>query len=107
MGDLVYVKIHPCKQPSLTLGKSFKLSPRFHGPYKVIQKMGEVACKLYLPEGACIIHRVFHVSILKQKIGNKTATNSILPLSDEGDRFKVRYGNIRKEVNEKLKPIRQ
>lgn len=91
MGDLVYVKIHPYKQPSLTLRKSFKLSLRFHGPYKVIQKMGEVmACKLYLPEGACIIHRVFHVSILKRKIGNKTATNSILPLADEGDRFKVR-----------------
>jgi hypothetical protein len=49
-----------------------------------------MACKLYLPEGACIIHRVFHVSILKRKIGNKTATNSILPLTDEGDRFKVR-----------------
>ena len=46
--------------------KKGKLSPRFIGPYEVIEKVGPVAYRLALPPDLEKIHNVFHVSMLRR-----------------------------------------
>ena len=43
-----------------------KLSPRFIGPYEVIEKVSPVVYKLALPLELEKIHNVFHVSMLRR-----------------------------------------
>ena len=53
---------------SRRFGKKGKLSPWFVGPFKILQKVGEVAYKLELPENMKGIHNVFHVSMLTKHL---------------------------------------
>ena len=41
--DWVFFKLHPYNHTSLKRGGQYKLESRFYGPYKVLQKIGEVA----------------------------------------------------------------
>ena len=50
----------------MKFGKNGKLSPRFIGPYEVIEKVGLVAYRLTLPLDLEKIHNVFHVSMLRR-----------------------------------------
>ena len=45
-----------------------KLSPRYIGPYEIIEECGPVAYRLRLPSQLTAIHDVFHVSQLKRCI---------------------------------------
>ncbi|GJY06464.1 putative reverse transcriptase domain-containing protein [Tanacetum coccineum] len=47
-------------------GKRGKLNPRYVGPFKVTERVGEVAYKLELPEELSRVHNTFHVSNLKK-----------------------------------------
>ncbi|GKB37333.1 putative reverse transcriptase domain-containing protein, partial [Tanacetum coccineum] len=62
VGDKVMLKVSPWKGV-VRFGKRGKLNPRYVGPFKVLEKVGEVAYKLELPEelrqGS---HNTFHVS---------------------------------------------
>ena len=43
-----------------------KLLPRFIRPFKILERMGEVAYKLDLPNQLSDVHNVFHVSQLRK-----------------------------------------
>ena len=43
-----------------------KLAPRYIGPFKILERRGEVAYQLELPESLLGVHDVFHVSQLKK-----------------------------------------
>ena len=65
IGEKVFLKVSPWKKV-MRFGKKGKLSPRFIGPYEVIEKVGLVAYRLALPPELEKIHSVFHVSMLRR-----------------------------------------
>ena len=48
VGDRVFLKISP-RRGLMRFGKSGKLSPRFIGPFEILERIGEVAYRLALP----------------------------------------------------------
>ena len=77
MGDWVYLRLQLYKQTLVHHKKLGKLAPRYYGPFKVLQKIGEVSYKLDLPLGS-LIHLVFNVSNLKAKLGNQVVPRPTL-----------------------------
>ena len=50
----------------LRFGKKGKLSPRFIGPYEILERVGLVAYHLALPPELTKLHDVFHMSMLRR-----------------------------------------
>ncbi|GKA34105.1 putative reverse transcriptase domain-containing protein [Tanacetum coccineum] len=71
VGDYVLLKVSPCKGV-VRFGKKGKLTPRFVGPFEIIEKVGPVAYRLYLLEELNGIHDTFHVSNLKKCLADPT-----------------------------------
>ena len=81
IGDLVYVKLQAYRKVSISFKPNAKLSPKYFGPYKVLDKVGEVAYKLELPVHSKI-HNVFHVSQLRKHVGDMVVSTT-LPYQSE------------------------
>nr|CAB3502855.1 unnamed protein product [Digitaria exilis] len=65
IGDFVYLKVSPMRGVKRFNVKG-KLAPRYIGPFKILERRGEVAYQLELPEKLAGVHDVFHVSQLKK-----------------------------------------
>jgi hypothetical protein len=65
VGDIVYLKVSPMRGFRHFKVRG-KLTPRFIGPFNILEKRGEVAYQLELSSQLFDVHDVFHVSQLKK-----------------------------------------
>ena len=54
------------KRGVVRFGKRGKLSPRFIGPFEILERIGTVAYQLALPPSMSGVHEVFHVFMLRK-----------------------------------------
>ncbi|XP_028805891.1 uncharacterized protein LOC114760773 [Neltuma alba] len=65
VGDHVFLKVSPVTGVGRSI-KAKKLTPRFMGPYEILERIGPVAYRIALPPHLSSLHDVFHVSQLKK-----------------------------------------
>ena len=78
MGDKVFLKVSLWRK-ILRFGQKGKLSPRFIGSYKILERIVPVAYRLALPPELAKLHNVFHVSMLRRYRSNEP---HILPVQE-------------------------
>nr|GEY86852.1 reverse transcriptase domain-containing protein [Tanacetum cinerariifolium] len=74
--DKVMLKVSPWKDV-IRFRKRGKLSPRFIGPFKILERIGPIAYKLELPRELHGIHNTFHVSNLKKCLSDESLIISL------------------------------
>ena len=72
------MKVSPLRK-ILRFGKKGKLSPRFIGPYEVLERISPMAYLLALPLELAKLHNVFHVSMLQGFLSDEL---HILPVQE-------------------------
>lgn len=77
-GDQVYVRLQPYRQQTVERRTNMKLAARYYGPFQVLERVRQVAYRLEFPVGSRV-HPVFHVSLLKLKLGNHETAIAKLP----------------------------
>ena len=69
----------------MRFGKKEKLSPRFIGPYEILEKVGNVAYRLALRPELSSVLNVFHVSMQRRYISDPSHVLSQEPLALDPD----------------------
>nr|GEW46137.1 retrotransposon-related protein [Tanacetum cinerariifolium] len=77
------LKFHLNRQVSIRQGQQHKLSPKYYGPFKVAERIREVAYRLELPSSSQI-HPVFHISQLKKCHGKDHNVRVLPQLREDG-----------------------
>jgi hypothetical protein len=82
-GYWAWLRLHHRVATGITNKSTSKLSPRYYGPYQVVDRVGPVAYRLQLPPKAKF-HDVFHVVFPKQFVGTPAAAVVPLPPLSQG-----------------------
>ena len=80
----MFLKLSPWKGV-VRFGMRGKLSPRYIGPYEIIEQVGSLAYRLALPSELSKIHNVFHVSMLRKYIADPSHVLEEQPVSLQKD----------------------
>ncbi|GJU24315.1 retrotransposable element Tf2, partial [Tanacetum coccineum] len=83
VNDWIYLKLQPHRQVSIRQGQQHKLSSKYYGPFKVAERIGEVAYRLELPNSSQI-HPVFHILQLKKCHGKDHRVGVLPQLREDG-----------------------
>nr|GEZ04356.1 putative reverse transcriptase domain-containing protein [Tanacetum cinerariifolium] len=87
VGDKVLLKLSP-RKGVVCFGKRSKLSPRYVGPFEIVERVGPVAYRLRLPKELVGVHDTFHVSNLKKCLAD---VNLHVPLDEVKVDDKLRF----------------
>ena len=106
IGEKVFLKVSPWKKV-MRFGKNGKLSPRFIGPYEVIENVGPGAYGALPPE-LVKIHNVFHVSMIRRYKSDpshvvSSKTNELRPdLTYEEEAVEILAREVKELWNKKI-----
>lgn len=78
VGDMVYLKLQPYVQMIVARRSCQKLCFMYFGPYKILERIGEVAYRLDLLQSSQI-HPLVHVFLLKKVIHSGIQVQADLP----------------------------
>ncbi|GJW96026.1 putative reverse transcriptase domain-containing protein [Tanacetum coccineum] len=85
--DKVLLKVSP-RKGVVRFGRRSKLSPRYVGPFEIIERVVPVAYRLRLPQELVGVHDMFHVSNLKKCLAK---VNLHVPLEEIKINEKLRF----------------
>lgn len=87
VGGMVYLRMQPYRMASFGLRQVIKLTTKFCGPFRVMEKIGNCSYRLLPPQ--ITIHPVFHVSQLKAHKGTHAVPAQELPLIGADGRIRT------------------
>ncbi|RVW28572.1 Transposon Ty3-I Gag-Pol polyprotein [Vitis vinifera] len=73
------LQVSPMKSV-MRFGRKGKLSPRFVGPFEILERVGTLAYKVTLPPSLSKVHNVFHVSTLRKYIYDPSHVVELEPI---------------------------
>jgi hypothetical protein len=79
VGDRVFLWVKPDKS-LIKFGKVVKLSPRFMGPFEIVENKVSMAYQLALPDSLRCMHDVFHVYVLRHYVSDPTHVIDMISL---------------------------
>ncbi|GMJ03106.1 hypothetical protein HRI_003979800 [Hibiscus trionum] len=83
VGEWVFLKLQPYRQQTVQQRSCQKLSAKWFGPFKILDRVGTVAYRLELPADSKV-HHVFHISQLKKRIEDAPCQQDLPVIGPDG-----------------------